>query len=1097
MKWLETVISLPRTVLTIMVVMVVAGVISYISLPKEADPDIDLPVFYVSIPFPGISPEDAERLITRPMESELRGLEGLKDITAIASEGHVGIILEFKDDVNHDKASQDVREKVDQAKAELPAAAEEPVVNELNFSLVPVLVVVLSGDVPERTLYQHARKLQDEIKAVRTVLSADLVGHREELLEIIIDQSKLEAYNISQADLINSVSRNNQLIAAGSLDRGLGRFNVKVPGLFQTAEDVYSLPIKVSGDSVVTLRDVTEIRRKFKDRVSYSRINGKPALSIQVVKRIGENIVETNERVKEIVKQYTADWPDSVKVDFVLDRSTTIFEILGSLQSAIMTAIALVMIVAVAALGTRSALFVGMAIPTSFMIGFLLIGLLGMTVNMMLMFGMVLTVGILVDGAIVIVEYADRKMAEGLHRKQAYILAAQRMFWPVVSSTATTLAAFLPMLLWPGTPGQFMSYLPITVIIVLSASLVTAMIFLPVVGSLFGKTAASAEALDNAKNLSGGSHVDYKDIKGLSGIYIRTLQKVIRHPAKVVAGALVLVVCVFQLFGKYNNGVEFFVDTEPEQAFVFVSARGNLSAGEKLEFVKKVERLVLDVEGIKSVITNVGSSGGNPALNGAGQDTPVDEIGRLTLEFIDYQKRKPGKVILDQIRKRASDLPGIMVEVRKVEGGPQTGKDIRLEISSGSFETSKVIARQVRKYMETKMSGLRDIEDTTPLPGIEWVLNVDRKEAGRYATDILTVGTMFQLVTNGILIGKYRPDDSDDEVDIRLRLPQDQRGIDQLSQLRLQTPNGMVPVTNFVSREAKPQVGNITRTNGRYTMMVKANVAEAVNTDKSGQKEQLAKQQEGNVGENNKAGEKIYKNDRNGKIEQISDWIEQQKPNWPKGISTRFRGADEEEKESGEFMQKAMLAAMFLMFIILLVQFNSFYQTVVTLSTIIFSVVGVLIGMMLTGQKFSIIMTGTGVVALAGIVVNNSIVLIDTFNRLKKDENIDVIDAILRSCVQRLRPIMLTTVTTILGLLPMALQINMNFIDRTIDVGSVTSIWWVQLATAIIFGLGFSTLLTLVLTPALLALPVIWGRLLTRYKDLLMSYVKKRVPSIG
>ncbi len=1058
MKWLETVISLPRTVLTVMVVMVIAGVISYISLPKEADPDIDVPVFYVSIPFPGISPEDAERLITRPMETHLRGLEGLKDITAIASEGHVGIILEFKSDIDHDKASQDVREKVDQAKAELPAAAEEPVVSEQNFSLIPVIVVVLSGDVPERTLYQHARKLQDEIKAVRTVLSADLVGHREELLEITIDQSKLEAYNISQADLVNLVSRNNQLIAAGSLDRGLGRFNVKVPGLFQTAEDVYSLPIKVSDDSVVTLRDVTQIRRKFKDRASYSRLNGKPALSIEVVKRIGENIVINNEQVKEVVKNYTADWPDTIKVDFVLDRSTTIHEILGSLQAAIMTAIALVMIVAVAALGTRSALFVGLAIPTSFMIGFLLIGLLGMTVNMMLMFGMVLTVGILVDGAIVIVEYADRKMAEGLHRKQAYIMAAQRMFWPVVSSTATTLAAFLPMLLWPGIPGQFMSYLPITVIIVLSASLVTAMIFLPVVGSLFGKTAASSEAQDSARQLSGDSHVDYKDIKGISGIYIRMLQRLIKHPAKVVAAALILTICVFQLFGKYSNGVEFFVDTEPEQAFVFVSARGNLSAAEKLELVKKVESLVLGVHGIKSVIAKVGSQEGGNLLDGTGKDKPVDEIGRLTLEFTDYQSRKPGKVILDEIRRKTSELPGIVTEIRKVEDGPSTGKHIRLEIASGSFETSKIIARKIRKHMDDNIQGLRDIEDSTPLPGIEWVLKVDRKEAGRYGTDILTVGTMFQLVTNGILIGKYRPDDSDDEVDIRLRLPQDQRGIDQLSQLRIQTRNGMVPVTNFVSREAKPQVGSVTRTNGRYTMMVKANVAEG---------------------------------DRNAKIAELGKWIEEQKTGWPKGVATRFRGADEEEKESGQFMLKAMLAAMFLMFLILLIQFNSFYQTMVTLSTIVFSIVGVLLGMMLTGQKFSIIMTGTGVVALAGIVVNNSIVLIDTFNRLKRDPDIDIMDAILRSCAQRLRPIMLTTVTTILGLLPMALQINMNFIDRTADIGSVTSIWWVQLATAIIFGLGFSTLLTLVLTPALLALPVIWGRFLSPYRDAFVNYVKR------
>ncbi len=1037
MQWLETIITRPRTVLTIMVVMVVAGILSYISLPKEADPDIDLPVFNVTIPYPGISPEDAERLLVRPMESELRGLEGLKDITAVAGEGYASIILQFKNNVDHDKASTDVREKVDLAKAEIPDEAEEPVIQKLNFGLVPVIVVVLSGDVPERTLYQHARKLQDEIKGIRTVLSADLSGHREQLLEVIIDQSKLEAYNISQTDLINSVSRNNQLIAAGSLDRGKGRFNVKVPGLFQNANDVYNLPIKVSGDSVVTLRDVTEIRSTFKDRERFSRINGKPSISIKVVKRLGENIVFNNQEVRRVVKEFTADWQDPIKVDFVLDRSTFIFEVLGSLQSAIMTAIALVMIVVVAALGARSALLVGLSIPASFMIGFLLIGLLGMSVNMMLMFGMVLTVGILVDGAIVIVEYADRKMAEGFHRREAYILAAKRMFWPVVSSTGTTLAAFLPMLLWPGTPGEFMSYLPITVIIVLTASLVTAMIFLPVLGSLMGKTEAKPEDLESAKQLSGGSHVDYKDIQGMTGRYIRFLQKILRYPVTVIATSIGVVVAVFMSFSSFSNGVEFFVDTEPEQAFVFISARGNMSANEKLKLVREVEDIVLNVKGIKTALTTIGDR--EFAIDGAGQDTPVDSIGNIHIELDDYQKRPKGKIVLQQIRDRVKSLPGVVIEVRKVEDGPQGGKDIRLEIASGSFESSKVVARKVHQFMRENMTGLRDVEDTTPLPGIEWVLKVDRKEAGRYGADILTVGTMFQLVTNGILIGKYRPDNSDDEVDIRLRLPENQRGIDQLDQLRLRTANGLVPVTNFVSREAQPKVNVITRTNGRYTMMVKANVP---------------------------GGNKYEK------IEELNKWLSEQQ--WPKSVNFRFRGADEEEKESGEFLGMAMLAALFLMFLILLTQFNSFYQTFVTLSTIILSVTGVLIGMMVTGQKFSIIMTGTGVVALAGIVVNNSIVLIDTYNRLKLDQTITIIDAILRSCAQRLRPILLTTVTTMLGLLPMAMQINMNFIDRSITIGSITSIWWVQLATAIIFGLGFSTLLTLVLTPALLALPAVW-----------------------
>ena len=1020
--------------------MIAAGIFSYIALPKEADPDIDLPVFYISIPYQGISPEDSERLLVRPMETQLRGLEGLKDMLAVASEGHAGITLQFKNDVELSKAANDVREKVDQAKAELPEDAEEPVINEINFSLVPVISVILSGNVPERTLYQHAKKLQDELEAIKTVLSADLAGQREEQLEVIIDQSKLESYNISQNELISSISRNNQLIAAGALDTGQGKFNVKVPGLFQTADDVYNLPIKVSGDSVVTLRDVTQIRRKFKDVAGYSRINGKPAIEIKVVKRIGANIVFNNDEVKRVVKEFTKNWNPNIQIDYALDRSVFIFEVLGSLQSAIITAIALVMIVVVAALGARSALFVGLAIPASFMIGFLLISTLGMTLNMMLMFGMVITVGILVDGAIVIVEYADRKMAEGLHKKEAYILAAKRMFLPVLSSTATTLAAFLPLLLWPGTPGEFMSYLPITVIIVLSASLVTAMIFLPVVGTIFGKTEADAATAETAKKLSGTAKVDYNEIKGLSGFYIRVLQKLIRRPSLVVLASVIIVVSVFMAFQKYNNGVEFFVDTEPEQAFVFVSARGNLSAKEQLTLVEKVEKIVLDVKGVKSVISNIGDVGGSPALNGAGLDTPVDEIGRMTLEFAPYQTRRRGKVILKEIRDRTSDLPGLVIEVRKVEDGPQTGKDIRLEVSSNAFETTKQVTRKIRQYIESNIIGVRDVEDTTPLPGIEWVMNVNRKEAGRYGADILSVGTIFQLVTNGILIGKYRPDDSDDEVDIRLRLPEDQRGIEKLDQLRLRTEKGLIPITNFVKREPKPKVSYISRNNGKYAMMVKANAQDGV-----------------------------LKND---KIFEIKQWLDGQE--WPASVSFKFRGADEEEKESREFLGKAMIGALFLMFLILVTQFNSFYQTFVTLSTIVLSTMGVLIGMMVTGQSFSIIMTGTGVIALAGIVVNNSIVLIDTFNRLKEN-GVDKIDAILRSCGQRLRPVLLTTITTMLGLLPMALQINMDFFERTVVVGSITSIWWVQLSTAIIFGLGFSTMLTLVLTPALLALPTIWA----------------------
>jgi len=1041
MNALEAIIRRPRSVLTIMLVMLAAGIFTYITIPKEADPDIDVPFFYVSIVQEGISPEDAQRLLIKPMETHLRGMDGLKEFTGVASQGHAGIILEFNIDIDHAEAASDVREKVDQGKADLPQNAEEPVVNEINFSLFPTLVVALSGNVPERTLYTHARKLKDQIEAIPSVLQANLRGHREELLEVIIDPTKLESYNISQKDLFTAVSNNNRLVAAGSLDTGRGRFNVKVPGLFEAAKDVYSLPLKVSGDAVVTLADVARIRRTFKDATSFSRFNGKPAIAIEVIKRIGTNIVETNSTVRAVVADASCNWPETIEVDTALDQSKFIFEVLGSLQSSIMTAIALVMIVVVAALGMRSALMVGISIPTSLMIGFLLMGLMGMTINMMLMFGMVLTVGILVDGAIVIVEYADRKMAEGLERAEAYILAAKRMFWPVVSSTATTLAAFLPLLLWPGVPGEFMSYLPITVIIVLSSSLVTAMVFLPVIGSLFGKTAAENHEAALASQLAGSSEVDYDRITGVSGFYVRMLRSFIRKPLSVLTASLLIMAGIFFSFGKFNNGVEFFVDTEAEQAIVLISARGNLSAKEELELVREVERRVMQVKGLKAVFTTTGGGGSSPSAGrGASLDTPADQIGQITLELADFNKRRKGKVILAELRERVADLAGIRIEVNKRDDGPASGKDVRLEISSDDQVQLEKTVGIIRRHLDTQITGLRDVEDSRPLPGIEWVLKVDRKEAGRYGANVVSVGAVIQLVTNGILLGQYRPDDSEDEVDIRIRLPHDNRTINQLDQLRIQTKNGLVPLSNFVTREARPRVDSITRTNGRYSMMVKANTVDGVLADT--------------------------------KVKEIDRWMKAQ--DWPDSIHFRFRGADAEQKESGEFLGKAMVAALFIMFIILVTQFNSFYQALLTLSTIVLSIGGVLIGMMLTGQSFSIIMTGTGVIALAGIVVNNSIVLIDTYNRLRSF-GIGVIDAVLRSSVQRLRPIMLTTVTTICGLLPMALQINMNFIDRTVQVGSITAIWWVQLSTAIIFGLGFATLLTLVLTPAMLALPAVYA----------------------
>ncbi len=1133
---LATILSRPKTVLMMMLVMVIAGAVSYISIPKEADPDIDVPVYFVSVFQQGISPSDAERLLVRPMESKLRGLDGLKELTTVAAQSTAVAVLEFQIETDKDEVLADIRDKVDQAKAEFPADADEPVINETNFALQPTLIVTLSGQVPERALYSFARRLKDEIEAINTVREAKLTGNREEMLEVVLDLARLESYNINQSELLNALAQNNQLIAAGFIDDGKARFNLKVPGLVENAQDVYSIPIKQNGEAVVTLGDVAEIRRTFKDTSSYTRVNGEPAVALEITKRIGTNIIENNKAVREAVAAFSKDWPSTIKINYLLDKSGFIDEVQGSLQASILTAISLVMVVVVFALGVRSGLLVGLSIPVSFATGFMILGLGGFTVNMMVLFGMVLTVGMLVDGAIVVTEYADRKLAEGMPPGEAYTRAAQLMFWPVVSSTATTLAAFLPLLLWPGVPGEFMSWLPIMVIIVLSASLITALIFLPTSGALTGRIAqwagrnaawlASAfiaaaltgfaafaltqavvaetlgfgldtileqtslvvgdaaagqylatgiaavvglvvaitlfpilrayiawrsrrEVKEDSTSLMYSSQrkLEISKVPGLMKVYLRVLQGLSNNVVGnmvVIAGVIGAAILVFSSFGANNAGVEFFVDEEPDIAIVLVSGRGNLSAAMARDLVGEVEAQVLTVKGIRnSVMTaNVpGTGGGGSPLDGV-QDKPADVIGQLQLEMADYCCRRKAVEIFEEIRQKTASIPGIRVEVRKVEGGPPTGKDLRLEVKSSSYDDMVASVTRIRGQVD-RLAGLQDVEDGRPLPGIEFELTVDRETAGRYGAGVVSVGSMIQLVSNGVLIGKYRPDDSEDELDIRVRLPGEQRTFATLDELRLPTNQGQVPLSNFVTREPKPKVNSITRKDGLYAMEVKANLIAGFE----------------------ESGKAITPDD---KIGELQTWLDAQK--WPSTVQLKFRGADEEQKESGEFLQKAAGIALFLMFIILVTQFNSFYQTFLTLSTVVLAILGVLIGLMVTGQKFSIIMTGTGVVALAGIVVNNAIVLIDTFNRLRA-EGVETREAVLKTSAQRLRPIMLTTITTMLGLLPMALQINLDYFDRTVAVGGITSVWWVQLSTAIIFGLAFSTILTLIVIPSMLALP--------------------------
>jgi multidrug efflux pump len=1019
---IETAMRRSRTVIMSLAVIIVAGVVTYASVPKEAEPDLNIPIVYVSMKHDGISPEDAERLLVRPMEQEIRNIEGIEELTGNAYEGGASVQIEFDAGTDTDVARQDVRAKVDLAKAKLPNETEEPIVNEVKFSRFdPMLVLNLAGNVPERTLTVLAQDLKEKIEGVSGVLEVNLVGVREELMEVVVDPLAMESYGLDQAQILSLVDRNNRLVAAGALHTGEGRFPVKVPGVFESAEDVLEMPIKAAGERIVHFKDVAKVRRTYKDAESYARLNGSPALAIEVVQRSGANVISTVEEVKAVIEEDRRYWPDGISIVASRDKSKDVHRMLSNLQNSVISAVLLVFIVIIGILGFRAASLVGVAIPGSFLLGILVIASFGTTINMMVLFALIMAVGLLVDGAIVVTELADRRMAEGIARHDAYSGAARRMSLPIIASTCTTLAAFVPLVFWPGIMGEFMKFLPITLVAVLSASLLMALLFVPTLGSLFGNTGAVNS--DTRRNLTAAETGDLDSVTGITGSYIQFLKKSLRHPWLNVGAVSLVLVGIYIAFFAFGRGVELFPDIEPEFANLDIHARGDLSTDEKDVLVRQVEAYVLDLGEVESVYAKTGA-----ADRGAAEDL----IGSITLNFIEWDERRKADLILDEIRDSVAGLAGVQVRTRKAQDGPQQGKPIQIELSSRFPKQLEDATARVRAAMEA-IDGVFNVEDTRPMPGIEWQIDVDRAQAAKFGADITLVGNMIQLVTNGIKIGEYRPDDAEDEIDIRVRYPYDSRSLDQIDALRIPTNEGLIPISNFVQRIPANKVSTIQRTNLRRTMRVDADVADG-----------------------------YLDGDIVAEMREMLPYLDIDPT-----VSVNFRGGNEDQEEASSFLSKAMLIAIAVMAIILVTQFNSLFQAFLILTAVMFSTGGVLLGHLIMNKPFGIVMSGVGVITLAGIVVNNNIVFIDTYNVLRK-RGADAFEAILRTCAVRLRPVLLTTVTTILGLMPMVFALNIDLLERDISVGAPATQYWTQLSSAVAGGLAFATILTLLLTPSLL-----------------------------
>lgn len=1015
-----------RTVLMTLLLIFSVGTMSYIAIPKEDNPDIAIPIIYVSLHHEGIAPEDAESLLVRPMEQELQSIEGIKEMKATAYEGGANVLLEFTAGFDSDKALDDVREAVDKAKPELPTETDEPTVSEVNFSLFPVLVVTLSGEVSQRKLLKIADDLQERIESLQTVLEANIAGDREEQLEIVINPQAIASYGLNGADVIDFFSRSNKLVAAGNLDTGMGRFSIKVPGRLETAKDIMDMPLVINGDAVVRVRDIAELRRNFKDPESFARLDGEQAVALEIVKRTGENVIDTIIQVREIVAQEQRFWPAGVEVSFSQDKSEDIRDMLRDLQNNIISAVLLVMIVCVAALGLTSATLVGIAIPGAFLTGIMFLYFIGFTVNMVVLFALILSVGMLVDGAIVVTEYADRKLSEGLPKKEAYGLAAKRMAWPIIASTATTLAAFFPLLFWPDIVGEFMKYMPITLIAVLSASLMMALIFVPVLGGIIGRPSENAKD-ENAKHLSGDTG-DLDKVTGITGVYVRILRAALRVPALVLLSALGILVAVNIAYGKFGKGVEFFPDVEPKAATVLVHARGNLSIYEQNAIMQEVEEIILTVDGFDNVYSRTGSAGSN--------DLAEDVIGQVQLGFKNWQERKTANEILAEIDEKTKHIAGVHVETQKQQEGPETGKAMELQLRSREPALLAKHVDIVRRGLDV-VGDFKDIEDSRPMPGIEWELQIDRAQAAKFGLDTSSIGQSIRLITNGMVITDYLPNDADEDIDVIVRFPTDQRSLDQLDQLRIETNAGSIPISNFVKRVPKERTGRLERSDANRIMTVKADLPPGIN--------------------------------KTAKLREMEAWLIKQKE-WDPRVKFVFKGSDEDQQNAQAFLVKAFGIALFIMAIILVTQFNSFYHALLILSAVIMSTIGVMLGLLIMGKPFGIVMSGIGVISLAGIIVNNNIVLIDTFSNFRK-KGMDVTEAAIRTGAQRLRPVMLTTITTCLGLMPMVLQMNIDFLARDISFGAPSTQWWVDLAMAIAFGLVFSTPLTLLVTPCALKLP--------------------------
>ncbi len=1061
----DTAVKKSTSVAVLSLILIIFGVYCYKVLPRESDPDITIPNVFISTEYRGVSPTDIETAITIEIEKKLKGLDGLKKIQSVSSEGLSSINVEFVTGTNIDQAVQDVKDKVDQAKNSLPTDLEDdPSVFEVNFSEMPIVIYSLSGTCGLPRLKELADDLKDEIEGVTGVLEVEVTGGLEREIRIEVFPEKLAYYGLSIASLQTALKDENTNTSGGNIQLGKGRFQLRVPGEFKTPEEIYGLVITTHNGEPVYLKDVARVVDGFKEKTSISRLDGREAVNISVKKRSGENIIGISKAVDNIIERERPTWPSGTEITKVLNKAKDIDIMVADLENNILSGLVLVLIVIFLAMGIRNAILVSMAIPFSMLLSFIILYLLGITLNMVVLFSLTLALGMLVDNAIVIIENCYRFMEQGVGRVEAAMMATSEVAYPVISSTATTLAAFCPMLFWPGIMGEFMSYMPLTLIVTLSSSLFVALIINPAMASLFMKVKNPQirESQDMAVEIVKTGERP-AEIRGfLMTGYSKLLTGALNRPFTVIGISICLLVLMVEgwlLVVGLEKPVEFFPEIDPKGMYVNVDVPEGADLNYIDTIIQRIERSIAgiakadepisplqalspkpytkpdgelyygpsDLKNIKNVyMKGVVSSGGSSAFS---PNTP-NHVG---VRFIDLdERRRSSHDTVEDIRQRIKTIPGGKITIAMEEEGPPTGAPINIEIAGDNFTVLGELAKKVKDVL-AKQPHVEDVRDdfVEGIPSVQVL--IDRQKAALFGLSTDLIGFALKSAYNGLEVSSYR--EGSDDYDITIQLAEsDRKVVDILHELMLPTPSGqMVPLSTVAKISFAGSIGDINRINNERVVTVKANVDET--------------KIPGAVA-------------RARAAELLKEFP------LPPGYKMTFTGEFEFQQESQDFLTKAFLVALLLIFLILVSMFNSISQPFIIMTSVILSLGGAFLGLTLFKSPFGIIMTGVGVISLAGVVVNNAIVLIDYTNRLC-ERGFALKDAVISAGITRLRPVLLTAVTTILGLIPMITGISFDFHKGSISWVSESSQWWQSMAVVVVFGLIVATFLTLVVVPAL------------------------------